>query len=77
MSTYSNVEQFKVQYPGFPEFVHHLMDNLHKGKTVEESVEDVDGKRIKNVISESIKYIEKTKATYASDGSVILPDDLE
>ena len=77
MSTYSNVEQFKIQYPGFPDFVHYLMENIRCGKTVEESVEDVRGDEIKIAIARSIDQIQKTRATYAIDGTVVLPDDLD
>ncbi len=72
------IETYERLYPGFPEFVHHIMDEIAKGATPEEAAEAVSHKVSAKAVSTTIEEIERTKATWDSiDHVPILPEGIE
>ena len=69
-----SIDSLRRSFPGFPEFVYHIMADHRRGKTPEEISEAIGAEEIRKVIAESIRLVEANKATYGPGGSTVLPD---
>jgi len=69
-----SIEALRSSYPGFPEFVYHIMAEHRRGKTPEEAAKSIGAEEIRKVIETSIRAVQATRATYGPGGGVVLPE---
>lgn len=69
-----SAQAYREAYPGFPPFVHQLMQYHREGMDPREAAEKVGATEIQNAIARSITLANRTRPTYGPDGTVVLPD---
>lgn len=77
MQSNMNIQALKQSYPGFPEFVYHVMEEVRRGKTPEEAAAAVGADEIREAIANSIVALERHRAAFGRDGRVELPGPVD